>query len=77
MPGGRGKNSIQPLNERDATVPEIPPDANEADVQEQTQEWSLEAKDDDHKEIGVDEPEADVLDQEKATGLTDEDERER
>lgn len=52
-------------------MPDVPPDAPEADVQEQERDWK-ETDEEKHKEIPVDVPEADALEQERAADLDDE-----
>lgn len=49
----------------------IPPDAPEADVQEQARPWADEEPDETPK-IPLDAPEADVLDQQRSSDLDDE-----
>ena len=49
----------------------IPPDAPEADVQEQDRPWADEEPDETPK-IPIDAPEADVLDQQRSSDLDDE-----
>lgn len=50
---------------------EVPPDAPDADVQEQSQDWT-EQEQEENREIPPDAPEADVLDQGRSAGLDDE-----
>lgn len=52
---------------------EIPPDAPEADVQEQARDWTEPGDDDKITDVPIDAPEADVLDQHRPADLDDED----
>lgn len=50
---------------------EVPPDAPDADVQEQSQDW-VEEEQEEPREIPPDAPEADVLEQTRPAGPDDE-----
>lgn len=55
-------------------MPKIPPDAPEADVQDQSRDWTAEESLE-TPEIPLDAPEADVLDQQRPAELDEEWER--
>lgn len=62
-------------DERKPRRAEVPADAPEADVAEQSRDWK-DDEDDKHTEVPIDAPEADFLDQERSAGI-DDDERDR